>query len=75
MLNAPPATGRPDWLSWARAVVYGSLGEMDEAFLFLDRAYERRELPLAVAKDDPRLDPLRDDPRFRDFLRRMNFPE
>jgi TolB-like protein/Tfp pilus assembly protein PilF len=58
-----------------RARVYGALGEMDEAFRFLDQAYEERDPVLAVAKVDPRLDPLRSDPRFQDFLRRMNFPE
>jgi tetratricopeptide (TPR) repeat protein len=60
---------------WAHATVYGALGENDEAFRLLDQAYEERSPSLAVAKVDPRLDPLRDDPRFQDLLRRMNFPE
>lgn len=41
----------------------------------MDQAYEERSSKLAVARVDPRLDPLRDDPRFRDLLRRRNFPE
>ena len=41
----------------------------------MDTAYEYGSIFLAVAKDDPRLDPLRDDHRFEEFLRRMNFPE
>ena len=68
----------PGWTNfdpWIRAVVYGALGEKDEAFLLVEQAYKERDPLLAVAKEDPRLDPLRDDPRFQDLLRRMNFPE
>jgi tetratricopeptide (TPR) repeat protein len=69
----------PEWtepqFAWARAVVYGALGEKDEALRSLEQAYEDREPKLAMAKVDPRLDSLRDDPRFQDLLRRMNFPE
>jgi tetratricopeptide (TPR) repeat protein len=68
----------PGWAEippWARAVAYGALGEKDEAFRLLDQAYEERSALLAVAKIDPRLDPLRNDPRFQDLLRRMSFPE
>jgi TolB-like protein len=68
----------PEWSllpPWFRAVVYGALGEKDEAFRLLDQAYEEREPKLGVAKVDPVLDPLRDDPRFQDLLRRLNFPE
>jgi tetratricopeptide (TPR) repeat protein len=63
------------WPAWLRAVVYGALGEKDEAFRLLGQAVDERSSNLAYAKVDPRLDPLRDDPRFQDLLRRMNFPE
>ncbi len=42
---------------------------------WLERAYEEREPLLLAAKVDPRLDPLRSDPRFQDLLRRIGFPE
>ncbi len=42
---------------------------------WLERAYEERDPMLLNAKHDPRLDPLRSDPRFQDLLRRIGFPE
>jgi serine/threonine-protein kinase len=74
-LRALSAPERTETLPIFRARVYGALGEMDEAFRLLDQAYEERDPVLVVAKVDPRLDPLRSDPRFQDFLRRMNFPQ
>jgi len=57
------------------AMVYLGLGERDEAFKWLDRAYLSRSSTLGYISVDPRADPLRGDPRFRDLLRRMNFPD
>ena len=51
------------------------IGEAEQAMTWLERAYEEREPGLIAAKVDPRLDPLRSDPRFQDLLRRIGFPE
>ena len=60
--------------SYDIAVVYLGLGEKDQALAWLARAYEERSGWLGWLKVDPRLDPLRSDPRFQDLLRRMKFP-
>ncbi len=56
------------------AIIHAGLGEKDQAFEWLEKAYEARELGMIFLKVDPPLDPLRSDPRFQDLLRRMNFP-
>ena len=55
-------------------LIYAGLGEKDQAFEWLERAYEEGDQGLLFLKIDPPLDPLRSDPRFQDLLRRMNFP-
>jgi serine/threonine-protein kinase len=57
------------------ALIHAGLGEEDQAFEWLTRAYEQRDKGLLYLKIDLPLDPLRSDPRFQDLLRRMNFPE
>ena len=54
------------------AIVHGQLGEKDQAFEWLGKAYEARLPSLVFIAVDEALDPLRDDPRFHDLLRRMN---
>jgi tetratricopeptide (TPR) repeat protein len=56
------------------ALVYTGLGEKDQAFEWLRKAYDGRDKGLVSSKVDPPLDPLRSDPRFQDLLRRMKFP-
>ncbi len=51
------------------------LEENDEALAWLERAYQDRNPWLPFMQVEPRLDPLRSDPRFQDLVRRMNFPE
>jgi len=57
------------------AWLYAGLGQKDEAFEWLETAYEARSWEVVQLKLDTQLDPIRDDPRFKDLLRRMNFPE
>ena len=43
----------------------------DEAFTWLDRAIDERSSRLLYARVDARLDPLRNDPRFKERLERI----
>lgn len=52
------------------AVVYGALGEREQAFQWLDRAYQQRII--WFLKVHPMLDPLRGDPRYARLLREAN---
>jgi len=56
------------------AVVYIGLKQKDQAFFWLEKAFEERAFEILLIKVDPRFDSLRSDPRFQDLLRRMNFP-
>jgi adenylate cyclase len=51
------------------------LGRTDEAFAWLEKAYEQRISRLTNIGLDPELDPIRDDPRFDDLLRRIGIPK
>lgn len=55
------------------ALIYVGLGEKDQAFEWLDRAFAERSPWLIHLKVDPRFDPLRSDPRFADLVRRVGF--
>ncbi len=54
------------------AVNYSMLRENDLAFLLLDKSVKARELQLDELKVDPKMDPIRSDPRFNDYVRRVN---
>ncbi len=58
-----------------RAVIYVGLEKIDEAFELLARAFEERDEWLLHLKVDPKLDPLRRDPRFANLLARINLAE
>lgn len=51
------------------ALIHIGLGQRDQAFEWLDRAFEERDENFIHLKVDPRLDDLRADPRFLDRLR------
>jgi serine/threonine-protein kinase len=53
------------------AIIYTGLGEKEQAFAWLDKAYADRSWPLPLLKVDPRFDSLRSDPRFAGLVRRI----
>ncbi len=57
------------------ATLYIALGDQDQAFAWLEKAYEARRVSLLYLKVSPRWDSLRADPRFADLVRRIGLPE
>lgn len=56
------------------AVIYVGLGDKDQAFAWLEKAYQDRSSVLLWLNVEPLFAPLRDDPRFQDLLRRVGLP-
>jgi TolB-like protein/Tfp pilus assembly protein PilF len=62
--------------SGAIAILCGALGEVDEAFAWLDKAYQERDPELTYLKvPERRFEPLRHDPRFQELVHRVGLPE
>jgi len=53
-------------------IIYAGLGNNDQAFEWLERAYKDRVEELLLLKVDPLFNSLHSDPRFAGLLRRMN---
>jgi len=53
------------------AVVYVGLGDKEQAFTGLEKAYQDRSFFLIWLKVEPQFDSLREDPRFQNLLRRI----
>jgi len=61
----------PYWI----ATVHAGLGDKDQAFVFLEKAYAEKSWDLpSELQSDLRIDNLRSDPRFQDLSRRLNIP-
>jgi TolB-like protein/DNA-binding winged helix-turn-helix (wHTH) protein/Tfp pilus assembly protein PilF len=58
----------------AMLMAHLGLDNKDETFGWLQTAYDARS-PLTTLKVDPMYDPLRSDPRFQDFLRRVGLAD
>jgi TolB-like protein/DNA-binding winged helix-turn-helix (wHTH) protein/Flp pilus assembly protein TadD len=56
------------------ALIYTALGQKDTAFAWMTKAVAERSTWLVYSKWEPRLDPLRSEPRFQDLLRRIGLP-
>ena len=57
---------------WRIATGYVALGEKDAAFQWMEKAMEEHDPEMARLRVDPMMDALRDDPRFQQFLTRLN---
>ena len=61
---------QPYWV----AVIHVALGDTDQAFDWLEKAFVDQSASLALLKVDPAFDPVRKDPRFTDMVRRLGLP-
>lgn len=57
------------------AEVYSGRGDKDNAFVWLERARRQQDAGLSYFPNDPLLDPLRSDPRWTAFQRKMGWAE
>jgi TolB-like protein len=57
------------------AILYGALGESGQAFAWLEKAYQERDPQLTYLKAGRRFEPMRKDPRFGQFVRRVGLPD
>ena len=57
------------------AVLYVGLGDKDKAFVELEKTFNERGFYVLFLRLDPLLDPLRDDPRFADLIKRVGLPK
>jgi TolB-like protein/Flp pilus assembly protein TadD len=66
------AKSNPDWGRHVLdiALTYAALGDKDQAFVWLDKGVEQRELVFFV-KTEPKCDSLRGDPRFDRIVERI----
>jgi tetratricopeptide (TPR) repeat protein len=72
--NAQIARWSKDAPAWiAMSLAYR--GKHDEAFEWLDRAYEAHDVILTTLLEEHLFSSIRSDPRYNAFLRKMNLPE
>ena len=57
------------------ATFFAELGEKDKAFAMLNEALETKDQHTGQMKVDPFMDPLRDDRRFKEVMKKAGFPE
>jgi tetratricopeptide (TPR) repeat protein len=57
------------------ATLFAELGEKDKAFAILNEAVETKDQHTNQIKVDPFMDPLRDDPRFKEVMKKAGFPD
>ncbi len=57
------------------ATLYADLGDKDQAFRWLDTAYQEHDWWLVGLKTDFSLDSIRSDPRFAELVRKVGLPQ
>jgi hypothetical protein len=56
------------------AIIHIALNEEEIAMKYLQQSYKNHDWALIVLAVEPRLDPLRNNPRFRELLAKLKLP-
>jgi tetratricopeptide (TPR) repeat protein len=62
----------PNLSHYRNSQVYVALGNFDEAMNQLEAGYTNRDIRMFWIKVDPAFDPIRNEPRFKALLKKMN---
>ena len=74
ILNELQDRARQRYVSpYSIAIVHIALNEVDQALSCLERSFQEKEDAMPSLKVNPRMDPLRSQPRFQELLRRIGF--
>jgi serine/threonine-protein kinase len=57
------------------AMIYAALGDKDNAFVELEKSFRDKDCYLPRARVDPFMDPLREDARFKDMMKRIGLTQ
>jgi len=60
---------------WQIGTLYTRAGKVDEALEWLEKAFDERDSNIPYIRVDPIFDRLREEPRFQELIRRLNFPD
>ena len=67
---------RKDWVSpYVLSRIYVALGNYPRAMDLLEKSYDIRDLHTAYVNVDPDLKPIRNEPRFKELLKKMNLSD
>jgi TolB-like protein/DNA-binding winged helix-turn-helix (wHTH) protein/Tfp pilus assembly protein PilF len=58
---------------YSLATTCAAAGQRDQAFVWLERAFDERDPMLVAARTDPAFDPLRNDARFATLIKQIGF--
>ena len=61
--------------AWGIAVLHASLGDIDEAFSWLEIAIDEKAPGIIMLRAHPRLDPIRNDPRYAPMVKRLGLDD
>jgi TolB-like protein len=61
--------------AYSIATLYANSGDKDQAFRWLNTAYQEHNLDMEGLKTDFLLDPIRSDPRFAELVRKVGLPQ
>ncbi len=63
-----------DAATFQYAQIYAQVRDNDRAFAALEKGFEVRDPGVTGVRTDPFLDPIRNDPRYAAFVKKLNFP-
>jgi len=63
------------WYAWGIAEIYANLGDFDKAIYWIEEAYRLRHDYIPWYRNYVFYEPLINDPRFKEIVQRLNYPE